>query len=674
MKSHLIARLRNLKLTVLTTVLLATFLGVCAVGLVSSTAQSTQDDSKDERKFENKIPAHVPIKVKLKNEQSFKNPKNKKWARELEIEVKNTGSKPIYFMYMIVDLPDFILDRDPLAFQVTYGRKDLVRLSTPLQPNDVPILPGESYTFKISENQTRGYEEIRRKDNKADPKKIEFALQLINFGDGTGLMGMDGKPIPDPNKKQSSNSPDGEGETSAKPPSCGVDSSDTFLKSLYSSVPASFSRVNFSPPDEIATSGSNSPHPDLCGCQNMFNCFRGTLDYATCPCDDPEQFFAFIPTSCSNSFSSCSLTETRNETCPTKYNGELRCQFQVAVASCALTDPTPTPTPTPECDRDGDGYLSVGCEGGQDCNDDPIEGRYSHPDLSEICNDGYDNDCDGFGDCGDDDCNGSIFCPASPTPTPTPTPTPVAGGCTTPGWNGTCPHGTYPNGGMCCTGTCDGFAPTATPDPSASLLPFPDDDPCDTGCVINPDTNSCSSPILIDIAGDGFHLTNATGGVSFDLNGDTTPERLGWTTHGTDDAWLTLDRNNNGTIDNGRELFGNYTPQPAPPAGVKRNGFLALAVYDWTTNGGNADGMIDAQDPVFSRLRLWQDANHNGLSEATELHTLPSLNVVSLHLNYKESKRVDEHGNAFRYRAKVNDAKGAWVTRWAWDVFLSTAR
>jgi hypothetical protein len=253
-------------------------------------------------------------------------------------------------------------------------------------------------------------------------------------------------------------------------------------------------------------------------------------------------------------------------------------------------------------------------------------------------------------------------------------PSEVAENCgLTPGIDGNCPTGTYPNGGMCCTGTCDGFAPTATPDPSASLMPLPDNDPCDTGCVINPDTNSCSSPILIDLSGDGFHLTDASRGVSFDLNGDTTPERLGWTPHGTDDAWLTLDRNNNGTVDNGRELFGNYTPQPAPPAGEQRNGFFALAVYDWTTNGGNGDGVIDAQDPVFSSLRLWQDANHNGVSEPSELHSLPSLQVLSLRLDYKESKRMDEHGNAFRYRAKVNDAKGAQVTRWAWDVFLVTA-
>ncbi|HEV7903011.1 MAG TPA: hypothetical protein VGO96_04145, partial [Pyrinomonadaceae bacterium] len=92
---------KNFKLIVFVAALAASFLGLCAVGIVSGTAQSAQDNQ-NERKFENTIPTHVPIKVKVKNEQAFKNLKNKNWARELEIEVKNTGSKPIYFMYMLM--------------------------------------------------------------------------------------------------------------------------------------------------------------------------------------------------------------------------------------------------------------------------------------------------------------------------------------------------------------------------------------------------------------------------------------------------------------------------------------------------------------------------------------------------------------------------------------------
>jgi len=179
------------------------------------------------------------------------------------------------------------------------------------------------------------------------------------------------------------------------------------------------------------------------------------------------------------------------------------------------------------------------------------------------------------------------------------------------------------------------------------------------------------SPVVVDVLGNGFALTDVANGIQFDMSGGGVKKSIAWTVPNTDDAWLFLDRNGNGVVDNGQELFGNHTPQ-TESAPDKRNGFLALVEFDKTANGGNADGLITARDSVFSELLLWQDVNHNGISEPSELHTLTSLGLNEIECNYKYSKRTDEFGNQFRYRAKVRDAHGSHLNRWAWDVFLKT--
>jgi hypothetical protein len=166
-------------------------------------------------------------------------------------------------------------------------------------------------------------------------------------------------------------------------------------------------------------------------------------------------------------------------------------------------------------------------------------------------------------------------------------------------------------------------------------------------CVRSP-----GSPIIVDTSGEGFHLTSATEGVAFDILGDGCPVQIAWTAATSQNAFLALDRNHNGKIDSGKELFGNVTEQPSSR---HPNGYLALAEFDLPENGGNGDGIIDERDDVFSHLLLWIDQNHDGISQPGELHTLPELGVYSISLHYRDDLSLfDQYGNWFHYAAPLN--------------------
>lgn len=174
------------------------------------------------------------------------------------------------------------------------------------------------------------------------------------------------------------------------------------------------------------------------------------------------------------------------------------------------------------------------------------------------------------------------------------------------------------------------------------------------GLTCNYSTCGCnnSSPIVIDTTGRGFHLTSVENGVVFDIQGDGHPVKISWTAASGGDALLALDRDSDGIIGSGKELFGNVTQQPASE---QPNGFLALAEFDKPENGGNGDGIIDKRDAIFARLLLWIDENHDGISQPNELHSLPLLGVFSLGLRYHDNEHFfDEYGNWFHYQAAVN--------------------
>jgi hypothetical protein len=168
------------------------------------------------------------------------------------------------------------------------------------------------------------------------------------------------------------------------------------------------------------------------------------------------------------------------------------------------------------------------------------------------------------------------------------------------------------------------------------------------------------SPIVIATGkARNYKLTGAGAGVLFDLDGNGTAEQIAWTEADSEVAFLALDRNGNGQIDNGRELFGNFTVEG------KGNGFEALRALA----GGAEQGSVSDADPVFRSLLLWHDRNHNGVSESGEL--APAADTLeAIGLGYTLANRRDGNGNTYRFegwaRKRFEDAATASSENIVW--------
>jgi hypothetical protein len=152
------------------------------------------------------------------------------------------------------------------------------------------------------------------------------------------------------------------------------------------------------------------------------------------------------------------------------------------------------------------------------------------------------------------------------------------------------------------------------------------------------------SPILLDLDSNtaNYDLTSVDEGVQFDINADGSADRVAWTRAGTNVGFLAIDRNGNRSIDDGSELFGNFTP--TSNGQVAANGFVALRDLDQ-----NQDGRVDSADAAYSQLVIWTDLNHDGRSQSDELQSLVTAGVTVLFNEYHESRRVDRNGNSYRY-------------------------
>ncbi len=189
----------------------------------------------------------------------------------------------------------------------------------------------------------------------------------------------------------------------------------------------------------------------------------------------------------------------------------------------------------------------------------------------------------------------------------------------------------------------------------------------DPTCDPNAPCGPFCCPIVIDFDGDDF--TFSGGPVTFDIDNNGVAEHLTWIDGNRGDVFLVMDRNGNGVVDDGSELFGNGTP--LSNGFVAPHGYMALQDLDAPSNGGNGDGFLSASDHLFTKLQLWHDGNQNAVSESWELKGMPEGGLIWIDLRYSSFSRIDGHGNNLKFLSPALVRRGnRFVRTWAGDVFF----
>lgn len=180
--------------------------------------------------------------------------------------------------------------------------------------------------------------------------------------------------------------------------------------------------------------------------------------------------------------------------------------------------------------------------------------------------------------------------------------------------------------------------------------------------------HGADSPIVINLSKGGYHLSGADDPVLFDISATGQAFWIGWTAAGSDEAFLCLDRDGDGAITNGAELFGDATPLRTGQRAS--NGFIALAEYD-----DNRDGIIDPNDAVWDSLLLWTDWNHDGISQPFEIAKIRSSSVRAIAVDPHWTGRRDTSGNTFRFESTVwiSNGEGQATARPVYDIFFVRA-